>query len=77
MNDHRQIIYKEIKRGGIHCTIEKETDAKLFVRLKYKDQIREFGPYQDEDEASMFLGDKAEAWVQEILSFAKNKNLRG
>lgn len=69
----RTIVYTEIKRGGMRCTIEKDAQGAYFVRLKLKDQVREFPTSDDMDSAQMELYDRSTEWVNEIVGAASNK----
>lgn len=69
----RVIVHKEIKRGGMVATIERDPNSIMYLRIKYKDQVREYETSNDMDQAQMDLYDRCEEWVNELKSIAQNK----
>lgn len=70
------VIHKEIKRGGMICTVE-QTEKGYYNFLEYKDEKRRSGPYTDEDEATQMLSMHAEQWIDELQSHIKGRSDRG
>lgn len=69
-------VYKEIKRGGMKCTIW-EHSGSYTITMEYKEEVRKAGPFADEDEAAQHLTEQAESWIDELSAGVRHRSVNG